>query len=296
MKNWQAGAAGLPSVSTAEGWLTRLTHARLLATTTGWSDSAAAMAWLGTLPPTEEAERLIPALVRHWIAEAPVSAPTTIFSGDVSSPTGKAAASEAVGSMVYSDPLKALDRIGSLPLSQASVEAFRTTALQRLASANPTALLDWLGTHPDVKVPGKDRSRALLSLAATDAPRAIAWVRSHAPAAESAGFIAEIFGLWVDQDRTEALNFLQSLAAGEARDQVIARLVDSDLAVTDPFFAGNMLPDTFTQALNCSGDGARRTALRRILTRMGQLKLPAEALLRSPSLLPADREFLLKNP
>ncbi len=296
MKTWQAGATGLPLISTTDGWLARLAHARRLATITGWPDSAAAMAWLATLPPAEDAERLVPSLVRHWIAAAPESAPTKIFSGDLSTPIGKAAASEAVGSMVYSDPLKALDKIGSLPLSPATVEAFRTTAIQRLASGNPTAMLDWLGTHTEVKAAGEDLSRALLSLAATDAPRAITWVRSHVPAAESAGFVAEIFGLWVEQDRTEALDFLQSLAAGEAKDQVIAQLVDSDLAVTDPFFAGNMLPDTFGHALNCSEDTARRAALRRILTRMGQLKLSAEALLKSPSLLSADREFLLKNP
>ena len=296
MKAWQAGAAGPPPVSTTEGWLAWQAHGRVLATITDWPDSAAAMAWLATLPPAEEPERLVPALVRQWIAAAPESASTKLFSGDLSSPVAKAAASEAVGSMVYSDPLKALDRIGSLPLSPETAEAFRSTALRKLSSGNPTAMLDWLGKHAEVKAPGEDLSRALLSLAATDAPRAIAWVRSHAPAAESAGFIAKIFGLWVEEDRTEALNFLQSLPAGEAKDQVITQLLDSDLAVTDPFFAGNMLPDTFAQALNCSQDAARRAGLRRILARMGQLKLSTETLLKSPSLLPADRDFLLKNP
>ena len=296
MKTWLAGAAGLPPASATEGWLARLAHVRLLAATADCPDPAAAMTWLATLPPSEEAELLVPALVRHWIATAPESAPAKLFSSDLSSPIGKAAASEAVGRMVYSNPLNALDRIGSLPLSAASVETFRATALQRLSLGNPVAMLDWLGTHPEVKAPEEDLRRALLSLAATDAPRAMAWVRSHTAAAGGAGFTAEIFGLWVEQDRAEALRFLQSLSAGGARDQVIARMVDSDLAVTDPFFAGNMLPDTFAQALNYSDEASRRAALRRILTRMSQLKLPAEPLLKSPALLPADREFLLKNP
>ena len=124
----------------------------------------------------------------------------------------------------------------------------------------------------------------------------MAWVRAHAGAADSAALTAEIFGVWIGKDREEALTFLQSLFAGAAKDQVITQLVNSDIAVTDPFFAGNMLPDAFEHALQISNDAGRWSALRRVYSRMRELQLSTENLLKISALHPADREALLKKP
>ena len=296
MKSWQAGTSALPAADTADGWLARLAHARFLTAVISSPDPAAALAWLAALPSEEEAAGPAAGLALRWLAAAPDSATAQLFSSDLTNPVRRTAAYTAVERLVYSDPLRSLERVGSLPLTPAETATFRSTALRRLAAGNPADLLDWLAAHPDVSGPAEDLGRALVSLAATDAPRAIAWVRSHAPAADGARFTADIFSQWVQQDRTEALSFLQSLPAGKARDLVIAELVRSDLEVTDPFFAGNMLPDTFAHALEYSNDADRLAALRRILIRAGQLQLTADTLLKNPALRPADRESLLRNP
>ena len=296
MKSWQGGASARPGAGTTDGWLARLAHARFLEALTSCSDPAAALTWLAALPREEEAERLAPALARRWIAAAPESATSQLFSRDLANPVHRAAANTVVNRIVLSDPLKSLDGLGSLPLDPAAAAVFRATALQRLAAGNPAAMLDWLAAHPNVKAPAGDLSRALLSLAATDAPRAVAWVRKQANATESNGLIAGIFGVWLKTDRTESLKFLQSLPVGSERDQAITQLVSSDSAVTDPFFAGNMLPDTFGHTLQYSDDAGRLAALRSLLLRMGQLKISSETSLKNPALRPADRAALLKNP
>ena len=296
MKSWQAGVAARPAAGTVDGWLALREHARILLALTTGDDPAAVLPWLAALPGEEGAERLAPAVARRWIAAAPESAPPLLFSGDLTNPVRRAAAHTAVSRIVISDPRRAIETLGGMPLDPEAKAIFQSTALQRLATADPAALLDWLGAHPDIKAPVADLGRALQALAATEAPRAVAWVRAHAGAADSAALTAEIFGVWLAKDREEALTFLQSLSAGAAKDQIITQLVNSDIAVTDPFFAGNMLPDAFAHALQFSSDAGRLSALRRVCSRMGQLQLSTENLLKNPALRPADREALLKKP
>ena len=175
-------------------------------------------------------------------------------------------------------------------------QSLQTTAFEQLAVRDPGAFLDWLEKKPDSSAPPGALLAALEFVAASDAPRAIEWTRRHAPAASRAPLLAGVFQTWLKSDRADALTFLGSLPAGHERDAMIAQLVGYDVATEDPFFAANMLPDSFEQALHFSDGAGRLDLLRRVLGRMSELDIPAASSLSHRSLKPADREALLKKP
>ena len=118
----------------------------------------------------------------------------------------------------------------------------------------------------------------------------------YAPPDDRPVLNAAIFGVMLQTDREEALRFLGALPAGKERDAAITEMIRSETAMNDPFFAANMLPDCFEQALQYSTDAGRLDLLRRVLRRMNEMNIAADSSLSHRSLRPADREALLKNP
>jgi hypothetical protein len=297
--SWTERAAALPDAATPAGWLARLARARTLrrlASLHAAIDPAAVLQWLAALPPDEEAWRLSPAVAEKWLVQAPATAPEKLAAGDLANPVWKAAVTVTVNSMMRSDPLRSLQMLPDLKLPPEAARLLQSAALRELALSAPDAMLEWLEKHPGTELPPGSIATALKSAAAGNARRAIDWTQKHAPPAKRPALIADIFGIWLQKDRSEALEFLSFMAAGNERNAAIEQLVSNDTAMTDPFFAANMLPDCFEQALHHSSGAERIAALRRVLRRMQQLQIAPEPSLAHRSLLPADRQELLKNP
>jgi hypothetical protein len=301
MKAWESGAASRKDAKTGAGWLARTAHARnvgRMALRLADSDPAAALKWLAELPPEEEAALSAPSVAMKWMEQSPAGAPRLIFAGNLSNPVMKAAATVAAHGMAVIDPIKSLEGTADLPLDAAASQALKDSAFNQLATRDPAALLGWIKSHPGATVPAGATLSAVKSLAATDLPRALQWVREDAPAAEKARLSAGIFGTWIRSDRDAALAFLRALPAGPEQDAVIAVQLEADLEISrnDELFAANLLPDCFEQALRISTDEERLGALRKVLQCMKDKKVPADRLLSHRNLRPGDRAALLKQP
>lgn len=298
LKSWQEKAAAMPPVDSARGWLPRLAHYRDLAAIAARyaaADPAAALQWLASLPAEEMAEGLAPIAAQAWLDQAPVTAPPQLVAGDLSNSVFRAAAVLAVDRMVRTDPRKSLESLTDLKLDAAAVQSLQSAALLQLSSSDPAAMLDWLAAHPGMKVPASTITAALKSLAITDAPGAVQRLRRVNQSSVSIEAIPAIFSVWVQNDRDEALQFLHSLPDGKERDAAILALLSSDLEMRDPFFAGNLLPECFDEALHLQDDTQRREMLRAVLQRMRELKLSADSSINHRSLRAADREAILKQ-
>jgi hypothetical protein len=208
----------------------------------------------------------------------------------------KAAAAAAVQRIVLTDPQRALETLSVMPLDESAANAFRAAALDQFAATSPAALLEWLAAHPGVAAPAATLGGALRTLAASDAPAAMQWIRRNAPHESRTELLADIFAIWIRRERAEALTFLESLPDGKERDAAIGLLVAGDIEMNDPFFAGNVLPEAFEQALHLSAEAGRIETLRRLILRMKQLNVPIESSLAHRGLRPADRDALTKQP
>lgn len=295
-KSWQAALPALPPAETIPGWLARAGHARCLASVLpllGAADAAAALRLL-TDSGLEDGAPFAGALAAQWMEQAPASASSQLFAGDLSHPAAKAAAAAAVDALINSDPLSALDGLKKLPLEKAEMDALRAAAFGQLAATKPAAMLAWLAAHPDAPAPPELAALAVRNLAATDAARAGDWIRKSAPPGQRAQLAGMVFAVQLLLDRDAALESLTGMPAGEERDAILTALADADTALSrrDRFFAGNLLPGSFVLALGITADAARLAVLGRILTTMKETGVPATASLAHPALRPADRAAL----
>ena len=211
---------------------------RLFARKLAASDPAAALPWLAALPPGDDAQAFAPEVARRWLSVSPAAAPALIFAGDLRSPVMKAAAPVAIAGMVRTDPRRFLDSLEKLPLDAASAEAFRLMALEQLATVEPAALLDWAQAHPGTALPPGAVRSALLALAETDLPKALAAARSQPPG-DLPGLMTGLFHIWLAKDRDAAMDRIAALPAGGERDGALTALLESELKISgnDALFA-----------------------------------------------------------
>lgn len=299
MQYWESSRAGLAKPGTTAGWLPRTRHARTLGAIfprLATADPQGALRALAAMAAEDDAARLAPAVAAQWIEQAPATASTQIFTGDLTHPVARAAASTAVDELISSDPLKALDSLARLPLEKSEIEAHRAAAFRQVALARPGDMLEWLAQHPDVTPPAETLAAAVKNLAALDGAKAQEWVQRSAPPAQRPALTGSVFEVQLRSDRDGALAFLTSQPAGPVRDAILASLAAADIALSrrDPNFAGNLLPDCFGLVLQISSDAQRQETLRNVLAAMKDTGVPSTPSLSHPSLRPADRALLTR--
>lgn len=294
LKEWQSGAEKRPLLSSLSGWLERQRHMDVMGSISSRfaaEDPAAALAWSVALP-GDEGAAAGKAVAVVWLSDAPVSAPEKLYSVDLSSPAGRAAAGVAVSRLIRSDPAKALEMLPRLKLDPALSQSIQTRALAQLSGADPSRLLEWMAAHPEIKPPGEVVTAALKAMASENPGRALEHVRSHSAPEELPKESAAILSVWLTWDRAGAIVFLSTLPDGPQRDACTAVLTAADVAMTDPYFAANVLPESFEAALRMSDKAERQAALRNVFDRIKQMKVSDRSVLALPGLTAEDRAAL----
>ena len=299
MQFWMSARPGLSAPESPEGWLPRARHARMLRDILprlAALDPGASLKALSIMPPDDEAARLAPGITSQWIRQAPASAASQIFNGDLGSPVARAAASTAVNQLISSDPLKALDNLSRLPLEKRDLDAYRAAAFKQLSQFRASEMLDWLASHPEIGAPVEAITAALKTVAAANPAKAGGWVQSSAPAAERPRYSATVFEVQLRSDRDAALEFLRAQPAGAIRDAILGALAAEDIGLSrrDRNFAGNLLPETFGYACQIGNDTQRLEILRNLLTAMKDTGVNTAPSLAQTTLRAADRAALTR--
>ena len=277
-------------------WLTRYVQNDLLQAAARQraleDDPAATLKWLAGLPPEREASAAAADVAGLWLAHAPATASAALLSNDLNIPVNRSAALSALQQSINLTPLKALELLPKLGLDAEGIQAFQKAAMSSLAAADPEAFLKRISDQPDLAYDSALLVNALDRTTGADPARNMAMVRSRVAPADRPAAMARIFGIWLVKDRRVAREFLLSLPAGAERDALIITMVNADLGVKETFFAVNRLPETFSDATLIKAERERIQALRALLTRMNQVGVKTDAVLKKASLTAADRASL----
>jgi len=136
------------------------------------------------------------------------------------------------------DPDRAVSLMQAMPRSQERGEAL-DALLPTILDRGAAAARDWVATIPDESLRNGAMSRVADRLAQSDPAGTAAWLAAN-PGEATNRTIDDVMSAWSQKDKTAALDYYQSLPAGDTRTNALRGLVTS-MAASDPRAAADFL-------------------------------------------------------
>ena len=140
--------------------------------------------------------------------------------------------------LANTDPERAASLMQAMPRSQErgeALDALLPTILDRGAAATH----DWIAAIPDETLRNGAMSRVAERLAQSDPAGTASWLAAN-PGEATNRSIDDVMSVWIQKDKTAAVDYYQSLPAGDTRTNALRGLINS-LATSDPRAAADFL-------------------------------------------------------